>query len=304
MIYILDKFCISDAAYHELASANCELPRKGHIVQERAAIDSMFQIERCPGNVPGVYVSIKNEISSYIRNNALQNDKPLKIKVAGDGTRVSRISSFVTLSLSFPESEKCLTSDQLKTLAILKCSENYEMLSVCCSPIIREINELIKSPSVTIDEKEYSIDVFFWGDMKFIQIFLGLCAATGNYACPWCLVSKSDRTDLSKHEKYYESSELRRTSEKLQANASTKTLGSKNKPLIDIEPCKIVPDELHLLLRISDILLQNFIDDSKQLDAQLEVLQEPSGRLNSLVSKINDCGVKFQTWSNKAGELE
>ena len=27
------------------------------------------------------------------------------------------------------------------------------MLSVCCSPIIREINELIKSPSVTIDEK-------------------------------------------------------------------------------------------------------------------------------------------------------
>ena len=300
LIFILDKFCISDAAYHELASSHIELPRKNHIVQERAELDSMFQIERCPGNIPGVYVSVTNEIASFIRNNGLLNDKPFKIKVAGDGTRVSRISSFVTISMSFPESD----NDTLKTLAILKCGENYEMLSVCSSPVIKEMNELIKNPTLTVDEKEYEIDVFFGGDMKFIQIFLGLCGATGNYACPWCLVNKQDRTDLSKHETHYESVEMLRTAEKLKSNASTKSFGSKNKPLIDIEPSKIVPDELHLLLRISDILLQNLIDDCKQLDAKFEVLQEPSDRLKNLVLKINECGVKFQTWANKAGELE
>ena len=144
LIFILYKFCISDAAYHELASAYCELPRNRHIVQERAAIDSMFQIEHCPGNISGVYDSVTNEISSFTRNNSLLNDKPLKIKVAGDGTRVSRISSFVTLSMSFPESDKDVNKDTLKTLAILKCKENYEMLSVCSSSVIRELNELIK----------------------------------------------------------------------------------------------------------------------------------------------------------------
>lgn len=136
LVYILDTFCISDAAYHELAAAYPELPRKSHIVQERNAIDTKFNIERCPGNVPGVYVSISSEISSYVRYNDLPNDKPLRIKIAGDGTRVSRISSFVTISMSFLEADKSLTNDKLKTLAILKCSENYEMLSVCCSPII------------------------------------------------------------------------------------------------------------------------------------------------------------------------
>ena len=154
--------------------------------------------------------------------------------------------------MSFPESD----NDTLKTLAILKCSENYEMLSVSSSPVIKEINELIKNSTLTVDEKEYEIDIFFGGDMKFIQIFLGLCGATGNYACPWCLVNKQDRTDLSKHEAHYESVEMLRTAEKLKSNASTKSFGSKNKPLIDIEPSKIVPDELHLLLRISDILFQ------------------------------------------------
>ena len=67
LIFILDKFCISDAAYHELASTYCELPRKNHIVHERNELDSRFHIERCLGNVPGVYVSIKDEIMSYIK---------------------------------------------------------------------------------------------------------------------------------------------------------------------------------------------------------------------------------------------
>lgn len=93
----MDKFGIGDSAYHELASAFSELPPKYQILQERSTRDSLFHIERCPGNVPGVFVSIANEISLIIRNNDAKNDKPLEIKVAGDGTRVSRISNLVTV---------------------------------------------------------------------------------------------------------------------------------------------------------------------------------------------------------------
>ena len=137
-----------------------------------------------------------------------------------------------------------------------------------------------------------------------LQIFLGLCGATGKYACPWCLVHKQERTDLTKPKNYYGSKKMRRTSHTLNENSIIKTFGSKHKPLIEIDPIQVVPDELHLLLRISDILLQNLIFDSKQLDAKLEVLQETGDQLKSLQQKINEIGITFHTWSNKTGELE
>ena len=82
-----------------------------------------------------MFVSIENEIASFIRTNNANNDKPLKVKVAGDGTKVHR--------MSFPETEKCQSIDKLKTLAIFTCQESYEILSVCCGPIITKLNELI-----------------------------------------------------------------------------------------------------------------------------------------------------------------
>lgn len=303
VIYLLDKFCVSDAAYHELSVVCDELPRSYLIVQERANLDNLFHIERCPGNVPGVYVSLNSEIATYIRTNKAENTNSLKIKVSGDGTKVSRISNFVTLSMSFPD-EVSNSADKIKTVAILKCKENYEMLSVCCSPIIQEFNQLVKTPIINVNGKEYVLDIFFGGDMKWIQIFLGLCGATGNYACPWCHVSKVDRTDLTKEMMFYESREMKRTSLTLAEHSKTKTYGSKYPPLIEIDPCKIVPDELHLLLRVSDILLTNIIDDCRQQDAKLEVMKKEPEKLKTLISKINECGVVFQTWSNKAGDLE
>ena len=61
ILYILDKFCISDAAYHELASANCELR-----IQERAAINNMFKIERCPGNVPALKMRFLHTLETML----------------------------------------------------------------------------------------------------------------------------------------------------------------------------------------------------------------------------------------------
>lgn len=61
--------------------------------------------------------------------------------------------------------------------------------------------------------------------MKFVQIFLGLCGATGFYAYPWCLVYKQERTDLTKPGNLYESAEMKHKVETLNANASTKIFG-------------------------------------------------------------------------------
>ena len=130
-LYILDKFSISDAAYHELTMFSDSLPRRYLIVQKRSELNGIFHIERPPGETPDAYVTIESEISRYIKTNQICNDKSLKVKLAGDGARVSRISSFVTFTLSFPDDENCTSVNNIKTLAIRKV-----MMILKCVPAL------------------------------------------------------------------------------------------------------------------------------------------------------------------------
>jgi hypothetical protein len=36
---------------------------------------------------------------------------------------------------------------------------------------------------ITVDEKNFEIDLFVGGDMKFVLILLGLDGSTGDFAC-------------------------------------------------------------------------------------------------------------------------
>ena len=73
------------------------LLRKYLIVEERSKLNRIFHIERTPGEKPGAHISSKKEISNFVKANDLQpSETPIKIKLAGDGTKVSRLSSFVT----------------------------------------------------------------------------------------------------------------------------------------------------------------------------------------------------------------
>jgi hypothetical protein len=63
--------------------------------------------------------------------------------------------------------------------------------------------------------------------------------------------------------------------------------------LVFYNPDHVVPDELHLLLRICDKLLTNLIDDAKSVNDKNEVLGVKSNNLNELVETIRDCEVSF-----------
>ena len=72
-------------------------------------------------------------------------------------------------------------------------------------------------------------------------------------------------------------------------------LGCVNQPLLDIELDKVVVDELHLLLRISDKLISALVLRMAQLDHQSRVRSEGQPtHMNQLVSAIRSCGVPFR----------
>ena len=77
-------------------------------------------------------------------------------------------------------------------------------------------------------------------------------------------------------------------------------------PLLDIELDHIILDELHLLLRVTDVLLSNIIEDSMEWDDKDDFTKKrgkPKGlHLRKLVHLINKCGVTFSLWEKKDGD--
>ena len=87
---------------------------------------------------------------------------------------------------------------------------------------------------------------------------------------------------------------------------------SEKLPLLDIELDHVIPDELHLMLRITDVLIEAVIDtvtayDYKQHRMQLSGRCRPrtvfnmlnGAILQKLITAINSCGVQFRIWKRK-----
>lgn len=65
----------------------------------------------------------------------------------------------------------------------------------------------------------------------------------------------------------------------------------------------VISDELHLLLRITDRLLQNVIDEAMEFDA-VDDFTKPRGQpkglhLLTLIKSINDLGISFSIWNKR-----
>jgi hypothetical protein len=63
LVFLLDKFCVSDAAYHELCIIYDDMPRNYLLIQCRENINKIYHTERLPGNKPGAMINLNSELS-------------------------------------------------------------------------------------------------------------------------------------------------------------------------------------------------------------------------------------------------
>ena len=70
VLFILDKFCIGDKAYHELSmiDGNEELPRSYLIKQCKDELNKLCHITRTPGPAQGAQLDFLAELESVIQN--------------------------------------------------------------------------------------------------------------------------------------------------------------------------------------------------------------------------------------------
>ena len=75
----------------------------------------------------------------------------------------------------------------------------------------------------------------------------------------------------------------------------TKHLGSKHPPLLELEPSQYVLDELHLLLRVSDVLVHNLIYYADHHDQTQHLRRGTNGtHIPGLEDLVKSCGVAFK----------
>ena len=304
ILHVCDNSFISDTAYHELSMQSKDLPSKNQIVACRQEVNSQFDIKRTPGMLPGSFLSLKDQLAKYIQGCKFSDEESeshtIKVKISGDGAKVSKVSNFVVMSYSIIGEGTACHLDQ-QTLAIVNCDENYLNLNLSLSPLFEEINDLWTAGHIMVNNRKYILELFVGGDMKFIQILLGLNGSLGMYACPWCKVTKDCRGDVSLPWNFYHSTDQIRSISEIKSCAkhSKAIYGVKNAPLLDIEPDRYVPDELHLLMRVMDVLLRNVIFDAKSKDDFGKITGQSTDNVSLLVKAIQSCGVCFKTWVSK-----
>ena len=104
---------------------------------------------------------------------------------------------------------------------------------------------------------------------------------------------------------FYNTEPLKRTLEniKKQCQCKSSNYGCINPALINIDLDHVLADELHLLLRVTDRMLQNVVDEILEKDA-IEDFNKPKGQpkgvlLKKFVDDVNSLGVTFFVWYKK-----
>ncbi|XP_064405713.1 uncharacterized protein LOC135350804 isoform X1 [Halichondria panicea] len=104
-LYVLDRFAVSDEAYHELSVAS-DLPPLYRIKDARLSINNSLDIRHLEGPYPGAYrppkAAIQEELAKIVHSGKAIT-QPVKVKLSGDGARFTRSSNIILLSFAFPE---------------------------------------------------------------------------------------------------------------------------------------------------------------------------------------------------------
>lgn len=224
---------------------------------------------------------------------------------------MTRNSNYIILSFSILQSgQDVMSAKGNTTIAIADASENYDVLKNAFESVFKEINDLIKNGYLEVNKQKVNTEFFLGGDYKFILLMLGLKSATADYACAWCKVPKEDRWKVGPHFSEFNKEPLCRTLEELRTlckNHPTKknsyNYGCEREPLLNIQLDHVVVDELHLMLRVTDILLENVIDAALDWDKFIEMDrtrgQERGVHLKKTVEHIKSLGISFDVWEEK-----
>ncbi|XP_078347604.1 uncharacterized protein LOC144632757 [Oculina patagonica] len=302
ILYIMDKFSVSQEAYHELTQHDRSLPRSYLVKGCQQSLDDVWKVTRTPGECPGAELPFKELLEIELRkqlSKSSADETTVKVKISGDGARMSHSSSLFVCSFSLlEEGQQMLSSSGNHTIALVKGHEEYGPLKEGLKNVCHSVNQLVEKGYIEIDGKKVNLHFHLGGDYKFLLLALGMKGATSNNSCIWCLIHKNNRCDMSVPHGHYNSNQMKR---KFGPNW-TRAPGCQNQPLFNIPLEDIVLDELHLMLRVTDRLEKGLILEVIDWD-QAENYGKPASQhrqahLDAFLDTARSLGVSLNVWKS------
>ena len=314
-LYVKDKYCVSNTAFHELSMLS-NLPHSCEVNRLTQTLNSKFEIRSAPNGVVGVQQSLRKHVTVCLTHlvekysaDGMEIPDTFRIKLTGDGTQIARGLSVVNVAFTIlEEGQIACSSSGNRTVAILKVNEDYDELGAGLEDIIKEAEDL---EVLTINERVLKIQFFLGGDMKFLAIVCGLESATSEHSCIWCKCPKGQRWNMDKAWSLTDSAKGARTVQEITeksklAKTSKNRYNCRRAPLFPFIPVKrVVIDSLHLFLRVGDILINLLIRDIRILDG----IESSTSSNNSTLSTKNtdvyveflnsECKIRFRWYTNK-----
>ncbi len=166
-LFVKDKFCLSDEAYHEVALLSGSLPKLHTVKRLTKSLNAQSNISPTVG-VIGVEQKVQERLELHLseldRKGELQaivkRGNCIRIKLSGDGTKVGRSLHVINFTFTFVDKPTAESVAGNHTLAILKTGEDYSDLCAGFQNISQEIKEL---SHITINDKQYTIEYFGGG---------------------------------------------------------------------------------------------------------------------------------------------
>ncbi|RHZ87985.1 hypothetical protein Glove_27g60 [Diversispora epigaea] len=203
----------------------------------------------------------------------------LYIKLGGDGRNVGRKQNHVMITFCLlNEGEEVLKPDKQYSICLYIGKETYEILDRVGKIFALQLMDLKQNGIIDEDGNHWPIEFFFSGDWKFLYIIMGLNAPNSNYFCLYCECDIKSRHNM---------------------NLSWPPTGNKkgNKkssifPVIDL--LNYIPDELHTLLRISDILMESLFKDLfRRNDFERNIKEK-------IEKKMSELNIHFEFYHNNS----
>lgn len=313
-LYIKERYNLSNTAYHELAMVNSSLPRSYALTKAARELDALSIIRPTPGKVHGVQQSLTERLLKHARH--LKEANPLfpqgshiRVKITGDGTVISRSMHAVVIAFTIVEDGANPNSPGGNhTIALLNTGENYTDLLESLEDIRDEIQHL---KSLSLDGVQYGVEFFLGADWKYLALIIGIEAANARYSCIWCTCPSEDRHDISKEWSFRDKDKGARTIEDIQRLAALKKRGSvkfgcARQPIFPSIPIDhVIPDVLHLFLRICDVLINLLILELRRLDgiekSKLQTFDRSKTRHVVKYEEFlnNECKISFHMYLDK-----
>ena len=196
--------------------------------------------------------------------------KTVNVKLSGDGTNIGKRLHVVNFTFTLlEEGTHAYSYEGNHILVIFKESEKYEQLRMALDDIRMEVEQL---DNITVDGISYKVNYFLGGDWKFLALVTGIDSACCRHSCIWCKCPTQERHLTDKQWSLSDVSLGARTIEEnmelSRLPKSKKKFNVSHAPLFPTIPLRnVVIDNLHLFLRVADVLVDLLIVELRRQDS-------------------------------------